>query len=188
MNIPSPDGCHRLMREMEMMDHIVAHSHRVCQVALHLAERLAERGLLLNHALVQSAALLHDITKTRSFQTGENHARTGETFLVSRGYPEVGAIVGQHVRLRRTGTPERLGEAEIVNYADKRVLHERIVSLDERMTYILDRYASTADHRRRLHRLWKETLRLEERIFQPLAVTPGNLAADIDGAPNHRQM
>ena len=53
----------------------------------------------LNRDLIRAAALLHDITKTRSFVTSENHALTGGQFLSDLGYPEVGDLVRQHVRL-----------------------------------------------------------------------------------------
>ena len=69
----------------------------------------------------------------------ENHARTGAQFLSDRGYPEVGHIVRQHVVLDEYFASEELTEAEIVNYADKRVLHDQVVSLKERKYYILEK-------------------------------------------------
>ena len=49
-----------------MMDHIVAHSMQVCQVATYLTDHLIGHHPHLNADLIRSAALLHDITKTRS--------------------------------------------------------------------------------------------------------------------------
>ncbi len=63
---------------MEMMSHIKAHSLRVCQVAELLTDHLTASNMnvyiRLCRDLVSAGALLHDITKTRSFETGENHA------------------------------------------------------------------------------------------------------------------
>jgi HD superfamily phosphodiesterase len=117
--------------------------------------------------MIRSAALLHDITKTRSFNTGEDHAFTGSEFLTDRGYPEVGELVRRHVVLDEYPALKVPGEAEILNYADKRVLHDEIVGLDKRLDYILERYATTPKHRERIYLLWEKTRHLEnrERIY-----------------------
>ena len=140
MKIPTQEQCFLLMCEMKMMDHIVVHCMQVCRVATFLAEHLDATRNGLNHDLIRVSALLHDITKTRSFKTEENHALTGGQFLAEQGYPEVGELVRQHVRLDEYPDPVTLGEAEIINYADKRVLHDRIVGLDKRLDYILEKY------------------------------------------------
>jgi putative nucleotidyltransferase with HDIG domain len=168
------------MDEMGMMAHIAAHSRQVCRVALFLAGELREREVPLNTDLVRAAALLHDITKTRSFQTGENHARTGAEFLSSLGYPEVGGIVGQHVRLAAYFDGNLPGEAEIVNYADKRVLHEKITSLAERMEYILTRYGKTPGDVLRIRDTWEKTEALEKRLFQRLPFSPDHVTVRLN--------
>jgi putative nucleotidyltransferase with HDIG domain len=189
MRIPSKRQCFELFRDMRMLDHIVAHSLQVCRVALLIADRLEEGPLRLNRDLIQAAALLHDITKTRSFTTGENHAQSGEGLLGELGFPEVGYIVGRHVRLDRYDAGQPIAEVEVVNYADKRVLHDRVVSLEERMAYILERYGREADFRQRLQWLWEQTRLLEERLFTRLPFAPEALgpilgaAQDPVGAP-----
>lgn len=170
IRIPSEEACRRLIAEMGMMTHIVAHSVQVCRVSLLLTDRLPQPGL--NRELIRAAALLHDITKTRSFTTHENHAETGLRLLAERGYPEVGFIVGQHVHLDPRHRGGALTEAEIVNYADKRVLHDEVTTLDRRMGYILEKYGATPERRRSILGLWRETERLEERIFGRLPFAP----------------
>ena len=172
MRLPSVPDCENLMAEMQMLGHIVDHSRQVCRVAVLLVERLADGGLVLNRDLVRAAALLHDITKTRSFVTHENHAATGAELLKRRGFPEVATIVRQHVTLDAYPESAPPVEADIVNYADKRVLHDRIVTLDERMEYILNRYGRLPEDRVRIRRLWYRSVRLEGRIFARLAFTP----------------
>jgi len=125
--------------------------------------------------MIRSAALLHDITKTRSFNTGEDHALTGGQFLADRGYPEVGDLVRQHVVLDEYPAMNTPVEVEIINYADKRVLHDEIVDLDRRLEYILERYAKRAEHRKRIYLLWKKTKHLENRIFRDLPILPEDL-------------
>ena len=87
MKIPSQRLCYQLIAEMKMPDHIIVHSEQVCKVAVIMAEQLQIKGVHLNKELVKASALLHDITKTRSFRTGENHAQTGEQYLIEKGFP-----------------------------------------------------------------------------------------------------
>jgi len=175
MNIPSKNDCFYLMCETQMLEHIVAHSLQVCRVGMCLVDHLKLKGIVLDGRLVQAAALLHDITKTRSFETEENHALTGGQHLIERGYVEVGNLVRQHVRLDDYPEYPSLSEAVIINYADKRVLHDRIVSLDERMNYIVGRYGNSPELQQRIQMLWGKTKALEKSIFSHLAFAPNDL-------------
>lgn len=172
MLIPPQKECLHLLNSVNMPDHIKTHSQLVCQVALVLADGLIAAGIDINRRLVRASALLHDITKPRSFDTGENHAQTGGAYLSELGFSEVGDIVRQHVMLDHYFASETPSEAEIVNYADKRVLHDRIVPLDDRMTYILHRYAKTKERQALFKILWDQTRILEKRIFAYLSFHP----------------
>ena len=161
---------------MHMLENIVAHSLQVCRVATCLVDHLELEGIPLDRQLVQAAALLHDITKTRSFKTEENHALTGAQYLTDSGYPEVGNLVRQHVRLDDYSEDKSLTEAKIINYSDKRVLHDRIVPLDERMNYIMEKYATLPEHEQRIRLLWAKTKDLEKQIFSYLPFSPSDLS------------
>jgi uncharacterized protein len=172
VRVPMQNECLEMLGTMEMPDHIQEHSRLVCRVALALADGLIAAGLGINRELVMASALLHDITKPRSFETGENHAQTGGEYLAQMGFPEVGNIVRQHVVLDHYPQKAAPSEAEIVNYADKRVLHDQVVPLDDRMTYILTRYAKTRQRQALFHQLWDNTRKLEQRLFSHLAFPP----------------
>lgn len=175
MQIPNKKQSFQLICQMKMPDHIVVHSLQVCRVAINLVDYMTEPAVNLNRDLVQAAALLHDVTKTRSFKTNENHALTGSRFLSQRGYPEVGAIVRQHVQLDAYFVSTHPTEAEIVNYADKRVLHEKVVALKERKNYIINNYAKKPEHMERIQRLWEKTKQLEDKLFNCLPFSPSEL-------------
>lgn len=187
MNIPGKCTCEKLVLDNSMPEHIRDHSRQVCRVALLLTGQLAAVGISLNEELVRTAALLHDITKARSFTTRENHAETGEELLADLGYPEVGYIVGRHVVLDQYPEEATLpNEAEIVNYADKRVLHDRIVSLSDRMAYIVERYGETPEKRERLQLLQVVSEGLEKRIFSFLSIVPDDVELMIAQADNRQ--
>lgn len=180
MKIPSRKEACRLLCDMEMLAHIQDHSLQVCSVALFLADRLKPSGIRLNRDLVESAALLHDITKTRSLATRENHAHTGGALLAAMGYHEVGDIVRQHVMLDDYDGGGPPAEAHIVNYADKRVLHDKVVSLEKRKAYILERYGTEPAARQRILHMWEKTEQLEHRIFDYLSFLPYDLGKLIE--------
>ena len=108
-----------------MLPNIREHSFRVMEVAGFLGEALAEAGFDLHLPLVTAGALLHDLGKTPCLGTLNNHAELGAGILDELGYPHVAQVVREHVHLDVTiMDPRPLREAEVVNYADKRVLHE----------------------------------------------------------------
>lgn len=178
MRIPPQNECLQMLCTTDMPDHIQNHSRLVCRIGLVLADGLIAAGIPINRDLVMASALLHDITKPRSFETGENHAKTGGEYLSTLGFPEVGEIVRQHVVLDHYFDGTAPSEAEIVNYADKRVLHDRVVPLDDRMAYILQRYATTIERQVLLQELWNQTRLLEQRLFAYLSFAPESLAAN----------
>jgi uncharacterized protein len=180
VRIPGRAQCLSLLDDMDMPEHILAHSDLVRKVALLITDGLGMAGVVLNRPLVNASALLHDITKPRSFTTGENHSRTGGEYLTGLGFPEVGDIVRQHVMLDAYFATEHPNEAEVINYADKRVLHDKIVSLDERMQYVLQRYAKNETHIQKLNTVWEQTNLLEKRLYAYLTFTPRQLKDRIE--------
>ena len=94
--------------------------------------------------LVLAGALLHDIAKTQCLPGICKHALVGQEICRDLGFPEIGEIVRDHVVLSDYA-PERykrgiFNACELVYYADKRVRHDTIVSLESRLEYILGRY------------------------------------------------
>ncbi len=172
MRIPTRQECYHIMYDMKMMDHIVAHSLQVCRIAMFFADSLDAD---LNPDLVRASALLHDITKTRSIETHENHAQTGKQLLISLNYPEVGNVVGQHVLLDKYFASDNPTEAEVVNYADKRVIHDKVAPLAQRMNYIMERYGIEPKRREYIQMLWGKTENLEKHLFRFCSFSPADL-------------
>ncbi len=150
------------MQDHGMLENILQHSIMVCNVALSIGKSINKTGGTLNLSLIEGAALLHDITKTRSLTTGENHAESGKQLLQELGFHQIARIVGEHII---PGIYDgNLSEAEIVSYADKRVLHDRLVSLEERFRYLFKRYGRTDAAIDRIGSMEKRMLKIEEKI------------------------
>jgi len=174
--MPSRAECLQLMKQHHMWDHIIQHSLKVAQVALFLAKALNRIGERLDLDLIEASSLLHDITKKRSIENKEDHVTTGAALLKDLGYDRVSKIVKCHVRLPRRRSLKRITEAEIVNYADKRVLHDRIVTLKERFADVKLRYAKNKHMLRRINTTEEESIKLEDKIFSKLSIDRGDIA------------
>lgn len=170
-----------------MLLNIRKHSFRVMEVAVFLGEALAEAGFDLHLPLVTVGALLHDLGKTASLGTLINHAELGTGILEELGYPHVAQVVREHVHLDgNIMDPRPLREAELVNYADKRVLHETVVTLEERFADLKVRYGRTPEAMVRIQATEIRARALEERLFAPLRLTPLDLLrinGNKDNAP-----
>lgn len=171
-SIPSKEACLELLRTQSVPEHIVNHSMQVHKIALYLSKLLNERGEELDIEAIEAAALLHDITKMDGFRTGKNHALTGADLLRRLGYYRIGAIVEHHIVIPKGEDRVRITEYELVNYSDKRVMHYRIVTIEERFQDILKRYGKN-EKSKIMMGVWKErALQLERKIFSKLDIGP----------------
>ena len=172
---PTREECLRLMEEYRKLENIVSHSLAVTKVALFLSTELNKRGQRIDVRLVEAAALLHDLTKTECLKTKEDHAMTGSQVLRRIGYERVGVIVARHIWLGIEVDPSCVCEEEIVNYADKRVMHDRIVSLKERFRDLKERYGKLGRAEDYLEHLQAEIYGIEHKIFLILQTDPNAL-------------
>jgi uncharacterized protein len=189
--LPSHNQCLELMDTHGMLANIREHSFRVMEVARFLGEALTEAGFDLFLPLVTVGALLHDLGKTPCLGTLTNHAELGAGFLEELGYPHVAQMVREHVHLDgNIMDPRPLREAELVNYADKRVLHDTVVTLEERFADLKVRYGRTPEAMVRIKATEIRARALENKIFAPLQLSPldllrvnGERGNGVPGAP-----
>ncbi|MDD5171379.1 MAG: HDIG domain-containing protein, partial [Syntrophales bacterium] len=161
--IPSRRECHELMARYAMRSNIVEHSIQVMRVSLAIMDNL-KNGVTINRDMVIAAALLHDITKTRSIETKEQHDASGGELLREIGCMHIAEIVEQYVIFKNFSKHGRLEEREILYYADKRVMHDRIVTIDERVYDLVQRYGSTEDIRNMILNNKSLVLAIESKI------------------------
>jgi putative nucleotidyltransferase with HDIG domain len=184
--LPSRKECLSLMDEYGMLENIISHSLEVTRVALFLCEELNKRGQQINPDLVEAASLLHDLAKTECLRTKGDHAQQGYELLKKMGYDRIGEMVAQHIHMWRKGNPCCVSEEEVVNYADKRVRHDRIVSLKTRFQDLKDRYGKGRMSLGQLKKLESETREIEKKIFSILQMDPNDLE-HLPSRPRTRQ-
>jgi putative nucleotidyltransferase with HDIG domain len=164
------------MVQYGMLEHIIDHSIAVARVALFLSIKLNRKGgQRIDLPLVEAAALLHDLTKTECLRTKEDHALTGSRLLKGMGYERIGDVVAEHIHLSKEMDPSWISEEEVVNYADKRVQHDRIVSLEERFEDLKGRYGKSERALELLEGLRRATFEIERKIFSILKINPDHL-------------
>ncbi len=138
--VPSEDECFAIMKRYNMRDNIMRHSVQVMNVAMALVANLRDPGTV-QPGLVRAGALLHDIAKTRTIETKEmRHDMIGGEIMRGLGYGAIAEIVESHVVFEGFRPDGVLEARELVFYADKRVMHESIVSIDARVDDLVERY------------------------------------------------
>lgn len=174
--IPSAEECQKLMIRYCMLPNIIEHSWQVMRVAIFIIDNL-KNDVKINRELVTAAALLHDITKTKALITKEHHDISGGELLRFLGFPSVANVVEQHIFLRNLNLQGRLEESEIIYYADKRVLHDRIVSLQQRVEDMIARYGVSETVIQHILQNARQAARLEKKIV-------GLMTTDIETLNN----
>jgi putative nucleotidyltransferase with HDIG domain len=177
MSAPSEEKCYLLLYKHNTPDHIIRHSEMVWKVARVVANGLIRKNehIRISMETLRAACLLHDIGKYPCILDGAHyHDKRGQRMLEEEGLPEVGRIVARHVILGdRDGEPVR--EKHVLFYADKRVVHDELVSLEKRFEYLFHTYARSDRAREALQAMKESTLVLERKIFGLLDFTPEDL-------------
>ena len=201
MNLPSRSECFELLNEWHVPKHIIAHILKVNKVAVFLASKLKKKGIDVDLELIDRASLLHDILRVCNFRSFDpemftqkitnsdlkkwkeirqkfghmNHAEAGYELLKSR-YPEVAEIVRKHSYSSAQDEkymPKTWNE-KVVFYADKRVLHDKVVTLKEKAEAELRKGAQQLpeDQSKKIDAKIKA---IEDELFACLDITPDEL-------------
>ena len=192
--IPDIAQCIQLMDEYGMLPNIRRHSIVVAQVALQLIDGFDENetspACIPDRSLIVAGALLHDIAKTPCLKNGCDHAREGAEICLQLGYPEIASIVEEHVILKDHDETRRsqgkFNAREIIYYADKRVRHEEIVSLDDRLEYILEHYGNgDPGMHKRIRINFNKCIELERYLFSFLPFSSIQLPEKVAQSSSH---
>lgn len=188
--IPWNDEITRWTNEIQLPENVTKHMNVVSDIALQCAKVLEENGTIVRLQALTAACLTHDLLRCVDFKEsvdseteprreiknvwstlrekyGTSHEEAAQKFLTEHGYPAIGSIVRPHRGYFENPKEEELlqtTEQKILCYADKRVLHDSVVSLSERFTDLELRYGHESDHN--FYAQWKKNiLQLEEDLF-----------------------
>ena len=175
-NIPDVYKCLGLMDRYQMLPNIKDHSIVVARVAEVITDGLISAGHELSMETVIAGALLHDIGKTACLDNDGDHAVKGYEICLEHNLHAIADIIAEHVILKTYAPEKDFTEKEIVYYADKRVNHNQVVSLQERLEYIIERYGMNNEARcRAIKKNYALCQDLEKRMFASLIFDPDNI-------------
>ncbi|HJX33664.1 MAG TPA: HD domain-containing protein [Desulfatiglandales bacterium] len=178
--VPSAEKCFELMERYGMPDNIKAHSIIVEKIAYIIARGNIDAGFNISIEKVIAGSLMHDIGKSLCLNSKADHAAKGREICIQNNLFEIADIVGEHIKLKRYEPEGAVMDGEIVYYADKRVNHDKVVSLDERLEYLLMRYANNKEIIGRLIKEnFQECREVEKKLFARLNFRPEDLGEMI---------
>jgi len=135
--LPSAEECRVLMDGIQALPaSITAHSRAVAGVAQRLTQALNAAGVGIHPELVHTAALLHDIARAQK----KAHAEIGARLLESHGFARLAPIVGAHMDLD-VDADQSMDEAQVVYLADKLVLGDQQVELQQRFARQIEKFS-----------------------------------------------
>ena len=179
--IPTPEECYVIMERYGMLENIRAHSVMVEKVAYSIGLGIRDAGFSISLQKVTAGALMHDIGKTMCLNSNDNHAEVGRKICIQNHFNEIADIVEEHIRLKNYEPDQPVCEKEIIYYADKRVNHDKIVSIEERLDYLIERYAKGRNDLKELIKLnFDQCREVERKIFSRLDFHPEDLVRMIE--------
>ena len=176
-----------IIKKFRVPENIVKHMEKVARIALFLGTKLKNKGEKVDLKLLKAASRLHDIFKLcdfkaidRAFQKNtfsmedekfwgkmikkhhkDGHIKTAYDYFIKTGEPVIAEIIKKHdylspVSPKKEERPSKW-EEKLLYYADKRILHDKLVSIGERIK----------DGRKRYHggKISPEDKKVEREIY-----------------------
>ncbi|MFP4567653.1 MAG: HD domain-containing protein [Candidatus Woesearchaeota archaeon] len=161
----TPKTCYQLLDKYGIDGNVLKHVKKVEKIATHLGKKLKEKEKNTNLNLITTSALLHDIGKKLANHTKMNHIEAGTIILKGEELPEHAEICRTHSIYAFYTDAEypKTWEAKIVNYADKRVIEDKIVTLDERLNYFRKKI-----NKNHIKKIEKNLKLLEQEILEKI--------------------
>ena len=200
MELPTIDQVHELWDEWHVPEIIRRHSKQVAKVAVFLAKKLKEKGIHVDVGLAERSALLHDLARSANFETFDGRTEDADDIefwnqlkhkypnthhgdiadeILHEKYPEVAEIIKSHTTENQRGDISNwTWEMKLLTYADARVLHDKIVSREERdrdaairgKSYYASLKKETGIDQR--VQVLNNLKKIEESIFSKLEINP----------------
>ncbi|NSW51489.1 MAG: HDIG domain-containing protein [Anaerolineae bacterium] len=144
---PSIETCLVWLVQSGVSQGVLQHVMMVAAVAYWIALRFCRSGTKVDPILIHRGALLHDIDILHPASSREAHGKVGAAILIEKGYPAIAEIIRRHVppsTWSQELAPQTWAQ-KIVFYADKLVNHQRLVTLEERMRGLMERYPANRE-------------------------------------------
>jgi uncharacterized protein len=216
-SLPTRKECFDIINKYHVPPNIVKHSLATAKLAVFLAQKLKEKDIAVDVELVERACLLHDVARICEVKESDynnigmtvteqqktawdklkikynatGHEDTAYELLKER-YPVLALTIKKHryVSLLDENDRPDTWEEKIVYYADKRVMHERIVSLKERLDDAHQRNAQLRQMKGQNNidtdKVDRLIFELEEEIFTAIGLDPAEITEEFIDSHSHQ--
>jgi putative nucleotidyltransferase with HDIG domain len=205
VNLPTIEEVEQLWDDYHVPQNVRGHMKAVAKVAVFLAKKLKEKGIHVDVGLVERSALLHDLLRAANFENfdmqkdadaddiefwkqlkhkyGNMHHGEAAAGILKEKYPEIAeAVAGHTIDNVKDNLLEAPWAAKIIAYSDSRVIHDRIVSLDERKEDSRKRHGQFYAHLKEesgvdyFEIIYSNTRKVEEEIFNIIDEKPEDVS------------
>jgi putative nucleotidyltransferase with HDIG domain len=209
-SLPTRKECLALLAEYHVPPHIVSHSRAVAKLAVFLAHRLNEKGAAIDVTLLETACLLHDLLRVHDFKESDfnrfertlpkeekpkcqrfrikyktsSHEDAAYDILREQ-FPTLALTIKRHRYMALLDEKEKPDswEEKLLYYADKRVMHEKIVPLKERLAEGHKRnvflHGSEAQSKINTAKVDPLIYEMEKEIFEKIELDPLKVTEEL---------
>jgi len=173
----------KIYQEFHVPKHIIAHMKVVAKVAKNLAVKIEKKENKINVALIENAALLHDVVRYVDFKSIESenpvcwqnlwkkyhkigHEKAMAKILKTKGENQLADLIAKHgfFSVWKLKTLEE----KILYYADKRVDRDKVVALNVRFEEGKKRNMSPTDDKEFIQKTENKVYELEQELSKIL--------------------
>jgi uncharacterized protein len=161
--LPNREQAIQILEQQNCPPQVIKHCLAVTTLALEIAAKLQTRGIQIDLVLVEVGGILHDLGRAKSHEV--NHGLVGAQMAKSLGLPQpIVDIIKRHVGAGITEAeakwlewpqdnyvPSTL-EEKVVCYADKRIDHDKVASIEDEIYKLQSKgFPEAAERVRSLH-------------------------------------
>jgi putative nucleotidyltransferase with HDIG domain len=209
-SLPSNKECLAILAEYHVPPHIVNHSKTVAKLAVFLARRLNENGSEVDIDLLEGACLLHDLLRVHDFKEPDynkfeqnlpeekqakwkklrskykssSHEDAAYDILKNE-YPALALTIKRHRYMTLLDEQEKpqSWEEKLLYYADKRVMHDKIMPLKQRLAEGHKRnvhlHGSADQSKINIEKVDPLIYEMEKEIFEKIGLDPLQVTEDF---------
>lgn len=180
MAIPTRERAEQLLASYELPEGIVTHSRGVARVAAEAARLVEASGVPVDVALVEVAALLHDVDKPATRRGDGTHGVLAAAWMVELGHEELAIPIASHpvTALFEEERYPRGWPSVVISVADRHVAQE-FLTIDERIDDMALRHP---EYREQLELARRPAHALEAELAEVAGLSPDDLVALLRAA------
>lgn len=169
-SVPTKEECFKYWEEFDLPVHIREHSSMVAVVADEIYAQCPGNIAVPREALT-AAALLHDLGKFYCIEHGGLHNQLGASLVMDiTGNPAIAQGVMHHVYWPGDVDIKKFFLPLVLIYSDKRVKHDKIVSLEDRFDDLFSRYGINAQMNQLIQKSLSQALAIQEQLKHELGI------------------